>query len=394
MLGCQAPTPSATAPASAPSSATHAPAHVSAPLDIGATIARVQLAFRREADGFHGGGAAFRTTATPNGRAFVTARDTAPFSIETVGAAPRSVLLAPDGSVAIDRGAAVEILRNQSDGLEQSWRFARRPETPDLQVTVRVAGLEYAGATTNGLHFRDGARGRGVRYGVATWIDAAGQRVTVSAAYQDGAISLHVPAEVLDRSAYPALLDPIISSEIGIDTPVVALAATDERAPRVAFDGTNYLVVYTDDRPLAPGYYATRVGPTGTVLDPDGILVAAQSVAGSGATVVWAGSHYLVVFVMGNNVLGVRVRADGRVLDTTPFLINTPGYPESVPNVAFDGTNSLVVWQVGGLVQGVRVDFSGAALDTIPLAIASGARAPLRPTPTALAFDGTSYWVG
>ena len=70
--------------------------------------------------------------------------------------------------------------------------------------------------------------------------------------------------------------------------------------PTLAFDGTNYLVVWvtvTEDTQVED-VYGARVSPSGTVLDP-------------------AGSR-------------LRVRA---------------GFNETSPSVAFDGTNLPVVWE-------------------------------------------------
>ena len=78
------------------------------------------------------------------------------------------------------RGGAEEILQNGPSGVEQSWRFEHAPSgRGDLVVRVAASGLRYAGTTEGGLHFVDPATGVGVRYGIATFIDADGARTTI-----------------------------------------------------------------------------------------------------------------------------------------------------------------------------------------------------------------------
>ncbi len=51
---------------------------------------------------------------------------------------------------------------------------------------------------------------------------------------------------------------------------VISARTTNETAPAVAFDGTNYLVVWQDHRIGSGNIFAARVAPSGTVLDPNG----------------------------------------------------------------------------------------------------------------------------
>src|SRR5690606_24872655 len=57
-----------------------------------------------------------------------------------------------EGHAEIDYGGVIEILRNEVNGIEQSWRFDAAPTgRGDLIVTVEVGGQEYAGETESGL---------------------------------------------------------------------------------------------------------------------------------------------------------------------------------------------------------------------------------------------------
>jgi hypothetical protein len=151
-----------------------------------------------------------------------------------------------------------------------------------------------------------------------------------------------------------------------------------ESDPAVAFDGTNYFVVWGDgpDTSFA-GVSGARVSTSGTVLDASGISVAPNA---RRPAVAFGSDSYLVTFErstdFGQDVAtdGVRVGTDGSVLDPTAFVINGGMGLKENPQVGFNGTNYLVVWEAGRTdINGARVTPAGAVLDPSPLAISTAA---------------------
>jgi hypothetical protein len=156
--------------------------------------------------------------------------------------------------------------------------------------------------------------------------------------------------------------------------------ATGEQVfPSLAFDGTNYLVVWNDTRsgsgPSTDTHiYGTRVSTGDSVLDPAGIAIATAPGPQGGATLAFDGTNYLVVWSVPSATFGRRVKPDGSLLDgpadSSGIPINTKS---SGGTVVFDGTNYLVTWIVGNFptnppagVYGAKVSTGGQVVDGQP----------------------------
>ena len=172
-------------------------------------------------------------------------------------------------------------------------------------------------------------------------------------------------------SAHGELLDPG-----GIP---ICTARDYQWYPAVAFDGVNYLVVWSDSRENRPGNYSldlygARVTPDGVVLDRDGFQITrGEAVYQCG--VAFNGTDYLVTSYgwehngeRGTFVLGARVTPRGAVLDAEELVIyQTPsggaGYPVTVASL---GEDWLVVWSGAG-VEGARVGRDGSISSPVRL---------------------------
>ncbi len=197
-----------------------------------------------------------------------------------------------------------EIYEVRKEGVEQSWII----EQP---LTDNSGDLIINGLLTTLLHPRSNNKG-GIdffnkngdyvtTYSNVTVIDKEGKKITLSPGYEDSRLTITVPEQWLNDAVYPVVVDPVLGADIRVDN----LAATDNY-PVIAFDGTNYLIVWQSGTPNATG---------------------------SGTTAI----------------RGARVSNSGTVLDATPLTIgDTASRDDEFPSVAYDSVNSryIVVWMM------------------------------------------------
>jgi len=399
----------------------------SVPFDIGSVVRRVHFAYRPVDGGFEGGHRTYSVRVKHDGafevrphrlaestgsqstdadRSALEIEHGAPGVFETAGVQRGTARLAgtvsavdvrEDGSLAIDRGAAIEVLRNTATGAEQRWEIASKPAGDGpLIARVSVSGVVFAGSTDSGLHFTDPRSGLGLRYGHGTWIDGNGAETHVPVRFADGHAVLTVPAEVVEASAFPAVLDPEIGPEFAIDVPVSMPAATDQARPEVEFDGTNHFVIWTDTRPGDNGLYGARVAPDGTVIDPSGLLLHTSAGSIYDYKLSLMNGVHLLVWRSGSDIYAKRVDVDGTPLGPH-FAVIASGFTETSPDVANDGTNWFVVWEdhrdeaeTNANIYGARVSAAGTVLDSGGVAICTNEWDQLAPR---VDSNGSGYFV-
>jgi len=238
------------------------------------------------------------------------------------------------------------------------------------------------------------------------FVIAAGDSAQVSPAIGcDGTCFLVAWCDVSGLPASFGIWGVRISPEGSVLDTAIAMSGTaghSQLAPFVGFGGANYLVVWQDERSATgePDVYGTRVAPGGTVLDPSGLLITKSSRSQFSPVIGCDGTDFLVVWEDDRNgctdIYGARVTPSGDVLDPTGIAIaQAPGWQYD-PVLAFDGSDYLVVWQDyrNSLddpdIYGARVTPEGAVLDPTGIAISD---APNRQYHPALAFGGGNYLV-
>ncbi len=311
----------------------------------------------------------------------------------TIASGP-SVGSVVNGRIVMPRGAAVESLHNDIDGLHQEWAFASSPGTGDLDVDLAVSGYAYAGTTIGGVHFAgDGAM---VRYSHAVWSGADGRAWPINTTFDEasGHIHLTVPAAVMAKTSFPALLDPTISAEVAADNPVIAPTGSTQQQQAIAFGAGEYLAVWSDNRDSSNAdIWGARVSTDGSVLDTIGIQVAATTGIQSNPAVTYDGTQFVVAWedfqtVNGtvSNIKVAHVSTAGAV--TAVGAVASTAGSQTTPNLASAGAgSSLLVWNTAGEVDSTVVSGSVGAT----LAIATGA---LVERPSVASNPAGDYFVG
>jgi len=183
----------------------------------------------------------------------------------------------------------------------------------------------------------------------------------------------------------------------------VATASSSQEYPAVAFDGTNYMVVWKDNR--ANGVYdvyGSRVSTSGSVIDPSGIIISNAANDQTNIDIAYDGTNYFVVWqddrdfvTSGRNIYGCRVTTNGNLLDASGIAISVVSDTQQYPAMVFGSDNYFLVWQDHRNnatskrdIFGGRVDTTGLVIDSSGILLSISANNQQYPV---VAFDGTNY---
>jgi hypothetical protein len=171
----------------------------------------------------------------------------------------------------------------------------------------------------------------------------------------------------------------------------IGVASAFQVAPDVAVSGTSYLVVWRDNRNGNVDTYAARVSPGGTVLDPFGIAIGNSTIGRElPGGVAFDGTNYLVPWWWARidspfeeDIHARRVTPGGQPLGFS-FQVNTAPNFQREPDVAFGGSYHLVAWTDEGPddVRGSRVTPEGQVLDPVGIPITTAPELQWHPAVT------------
>ncbi len=190
---------------------------------------------------------------------------------------------------------------------------------------------------------------------IVTWIDDSTTPRRLLAA------RVSVAGVVLDQ--------PATEVATGVVTP-----AGNQAAPRISGGSGQSLVCWEDERSSSNGdIFCSRISAAGAALDAGGFELTGgfPSDTDRGPSVAYDGAQWLVVWtrspLLSASVVGARVDATGATVDASPLSIAAAAGSQVGPSVAFDGTNWVVAWTDtrGGDrdVMAARVQSDGTVLD-------------------------------
>jgi hypothetical protein len=221
----------------------------------------------------------------------------------------------------------------------------------------------------------------------------------------DGAGSLVVNGDYTGTAGYDVKAVKIAKPPAANVAPVVvSKAANSETDPSLAWGGSSHVAVWLDSRDAQPGIWGARLGANAQPQPPVKLASDPRYTTLSRPRIASDGSGYLVVFSTYDTTaarpavealrLDATGAASGGLFELTP--VNPSIFEYGEPDVAFDGTNYLIIWQQrsndGRSIAGVRLPKSGAApIEKDPLRLSPVTPDEQRTSP-AIAFDGTTYF--
>jgi hypothetical protein len=229
----------------------------------------------------------------------------------------------------------------------------------------------------------------------AAWKCTATERECpgVDAGSSDAGSSLDASTDAADAAIPPGCATTFsVSPDLAIPS---TSSGNAQVAPAVAFDGTNYLLLWGEGPSPGTNWVvkATRISATGTVLDNPPLTVsggnsvdARAAFDGTDFVVVWSTGPY----GGGSGIAGARVSPAGTLRPGSAFTL--PGTADCYnPDVVCGVGQCLVGWNNQGStqVEASRVASNATVLDNPPLLLATVPATPgLTPR---IQFDGVAY---
>ena len=156
------------------------------------------------------------------------------------------------------------------------------------------------------------------------------------------------------------------------------------READIAFSGTQYLVVWRDDRlGYSSDIFATRFNADGTFNDGAGIMIANTGSDETTPAVAWTGTQWLVAWMVDDDGIAAATVSDAGAVTALGAIANT-AQVETNLDLAAGGSTALLVWQADEDVRGAVFSAGafGAPFDIAASTTAAEANPAVAPSAT------------
>ena len=278
----------------------------------------------------------------------------------------------------------------RGDGVEQSFILDSKPagegdvtfilgmNFKDLTVQPTHAGRH------GGILFADKNGEIAVRYGQVMVRDSANKSVVLEPVLDlaSQSVSFAVPQAWIETAQYPVVVDPLVGTDFAVSNSTNNMTGVEQ--PTVCAGNNNYLVAWNDYTagPSAPQLVGAIVSQAGNVSAPFAIssnVGAPLPYRLQRIECAFDGANWLVVWsderASGAGIRGAIVGSTGTLLGGNDFLISaTTGNVTEDPLAAYNGTNYVVAWTDtplnlagGSQVFYSFVDSTGVAAQAVPV---------------------------
>jgi len=197
----------------------------------------------------------------------------------------------------------------------------------------------------------------------------------------------------------------VTTTKTVLDNPPITIAPSTNSLieSSIASIGTNWMVVWNQSDVSDYNVYANRVTSIGNVLDGAGFAVCTAAGWQTQPQIAANGTNYLVVWNDDRNsnydIYGTRVSPGGSVLDGSGFVVCNDASTQAYPAIASDGAEFFVAWSdsrgasgYDGTTYGTKVDATGRVRDTRGVSIDS-AITPLAVRPSLASGRRNTYLI-
>lgn len=116
-------------------------------------------------------------------------------------------------------------------------------------------------------------------------------------------------------------------------------------APKIAFDNSNYFIVWHDKLPDSTNYdiCGQFVSPSGGLVGTT-VMIASDTCSQINPALAFDGVTYLVVWSEPSGIYGQRIAKDGQLIDSKFLISELTSYIRRTPCTDASSSNYLVVW--------------------------------------------------